>query len=217
MSAPYLDIHTHGNPGNNPEIMQIRACTAVPEHLPQNEFFTAGLHPVDTGKIALDIFEDLWRNPACIAIGECGLDRRYPDVELQKKFLIAQAERAEALRKPLIIHGVRMNEELKKIKRDLAPEQPWILHGFRGNARKTSEMLSAGFYLSFGAALLHDDVADFFAEIPADRIFFETDESGADVRRIYAVAASFLSVSCAALREQVFDNFRSVFHAGTNG
>ena len=66
-------------------------------------------------------------------------------------------------------------------------------------------MIESGFYLSFGEGLLRDagNMESFFHKIPDDRLFFETDESGADLRKIYALAASMRGTSVQSLRQTV--------------
>ena len=75
--------------------------------------------------------------------------------------------------KPLVIHLVKAVDELLKVKRDLRPSNPWIIHGFRGKAALAEEYLKHGFYLSFGEK--YQEVA--LCRVPADRLFIETDES----------------------------------------
>lgn len=78
-------------------------------------------------------------------------------------------------------------------------------------------MLDAGFLLSFGAGFLRDagNVESFFAKIPASSLFFETDESGADIRQIYALAASMRGISVRELKTIVQANYKRIFSSGT--
>ena len=57
---------------------------------------------------------------------------------------------AEEVGKPLVIHLVKAVDELLKVKRDLRPSNPWIIHGFRGKAALAEEYLKHGFYLHSG-------------------------------------------------------------------
>ena len=206
------DIHTHRTVVR--EGITIPSFTdpaAVPD-----TFFTAGLHPADAQKSAAADFQVLWNDPRCIGIGECGLDRRFQDVTgltRQKELFLQQAETAEEKALPLIIHSVRTHEEIRQLKKAIKPEQVWILHGFRGNERNTFSLLDAGFYLSFGEGLLKDagNLESFFQRIPLDRIFFETDESNADLLQIYALAASMRDMSLMDLCDAVRNNFERVF------
>lgn len=206
------DIHTHRT--DRREGIVIRAITdpaAEPE-----TFFTAGLHPEDAQNFSVADFQTLWADRRCIAIGECGLDRRFQgvaDLTRQKALFLQQAEIAEEKKLPLVIHSVRTHEEIRQLKAAMKPEQPWILHGFRGNERSTFSLLGAGFYLSFGEGLLKDagNMESFFQRIPLERIFFETDESNADLIQIYALAASMHSMTLEELSLAVRNNFERIF------
>jgi len=169
--------------------------------------------------LKINDFLPIWDEPGCVAVGECGLDRRFlADLHQDKQLELFQmhAVEAEKRNKPLVIHDVRMFPELLRMKKELSPSVPWILHGFRGNEQKCLEMIGNGFYLSFGEGLLRDagNMEPYFAKIPRGRIFFETDASDADIRQIYALAASMMSLGINDLSKIVKDNFRKVFRYG---
>ena len=178
-------------------------------------WFSAGIHPRDFEKAHWEQLAFCLDHEACIAVGECGMDRFVSkDLREQRQVFIRQAEMAAERKKPLIVHGVRVHEELLLLRRDFPEEQPWICHGFRGNERKTMRMIEGGFYLSFGQGLLKDaaNMESFFYKIPQSRIFCETDESGEDIRKIYAQAASLLQCSEPEFRLTVRKNFERCFH-----
>lgn len=207
----YIDLHTHRS-GTAPDVFSVQSC--LEPMAPESGFFSCGIHPKDAEQYEVEDFKPVFQNARCLAVGECGLDRRYPDLPKQTTLFLAQAEQAEALRKPLLIHSVRTHDEIRKIAKDLQPTVPWIVHGFRGKERTLFSLLDAGFFVSFGAGLLKDagNMEPFFSRIPADRIFFETDDDAAlDIRAVYAVAASMRSESVDALCEIVRNNFRRIF------
>ncbi len=216
MIAPeqkYIDLHTHSTAAG-PDVFALQNFL-VPT-APETGFYSAGIHPKDAELFDIKDFETIWNNPRCLAVGECGMDRRYPDLPKQSRLFRAQAQRADALHKPLLIHSVRTHEEICRAAKDLAPAVPWIIHGFRGKERTLFSLLDAGFFISFGAGLLKDagNLELFFSRIPADRIFFETDDDDrADIRAIYALAASMRGVPVDELCMTVQKNFRRIFHA----
>lgn len=61
-----------------------------------------------------------------------------------------QAELAESLCKPLVIHCVRAHDIVIGIKKELKPRQNWVIHGFRGKPTVARMLLDAGMWLSFG-------------------------------------------------------------------
>lgn len=208
----YIDIHTH-HAGRDGDVFRVLANT---EPQAVDTPFSAGIHPQDVNRLNFNDFLPVWEDPLCLAVGECGLDRRHlaeTGIDKQTDIFRKQALEAEKRNLPLIVHAVRMVPELLRLKKELAPTAPWILHGFRGNERKCMEMIDSGFYLSFGEGLLRDagNMESFFARIPRGRIFFETDAAETDIRRIYALAASMMSMSVKELSETVKDGFRKVF------
>lgn len=207
-----IDIHTHTQKDDTDiTILSLTDPTQVPD-----SFFSAGLHPEDAERYTVDDFRTLWDDPRCIAIGECGLDRRFQkttDLTQQKKLFLRQAELAEEKGVPLIIHSVRTHEDIRQIKSAMSPAVPWVLHGFRSNERSTFTLLDAGFYLSFGDGLLKDagNMEVFFPKIPLDRIFFETDTSTTSLRQIYALAAGMHDMTMDDLCKAVHANFERIF------
>lgn len=199
----YIDIHTHTfREGAGIQVLD----------RPGFGVFTWGTHPQCRELGDMTPAE----HPDCIGIGECGLDRRYAaEISLKKQAELfqIQAEMAERLGKPLVIHSVRTHEELHQLKKKLQPAVPWILHGFRGNERTTMTMLDAGFYLSYGEGLLRDsgNAAPYFPSIPAERVFFETDGAEMDIRAVYATAAALYGIGIDALLEQTAKNYERVF------
>ena len=216
---PWIDLHCHVNPQTQKFDGLRQICNLMCEdgdeiRQEDNLWFSAGIHPRDFEQNRWERLDLLLRSERCIAVGECGMDRLVSkDLREQRLVFIRQAEIAAEQNKPLIIHGVRVHEELLKLRRDFPSDQPWICHGFRGNERKTMELLEGGFYLSFGQGILKDAVnmESFFTRIPMTRIFCETDESGEDIRRIYAQTASLLQCSEPEFRLAVPQNFERCF------
>ncbi|RXE73951.1 TatD family deoxyribonuclease [Muribaculaceae bacterium Isolate-013 (NCI)] len=114
--------------------------------------YSVGIHPWDSGAPAdWDALEALLRHPAAVAVGECGLDAlRGPGIGRQEEVLRRHIELSERLGKPLILHVVRAMEPLLRIRREMAPRQPWIWHGFRGKPPQAAQLVRAGIALSLG-------------------------------------------------------------------
>lgn len=206
-SLPYIDIHTHSAQAvRDGGILEI--LSALEPVVPENGFFSAGLHPQDIGKYEFSDFKNLFENPRCVMIGECGLDRTLSSsIPVQTELFLRHAETAETLEKGLVIHCVRSNQEIIRLKKDFSPKSQWIIHGFRGNERKANEFIDAGFMLSFGYGLARDagNVEKYFRNIPKDKILLETDGQ-ADIKAIYALAASFLEMGIDELKKQIIEN-----------
>jgi TatD DNase family protein len=220
VSTPYIDIHTH-HFSNREEVISFRSID-VNEYLkaPEliNQLFSIGLHPwfltKENSSTNLLVVEELINHDNLIAIGECGLDKIIDvDYAYQQQVFKSQIQLSEKYLKPLIIHQVKSHEELLKIKRDLSPIQPWIIHGTRLKWTIAKDLLNVGMYLSFGHHLLKSEpqLIETFLQTPNDKIFLETDNSAIAIDDIFVKAAEIKSMEVQTLKEIVYQNFKTVF------
>jgi len=216
----FLNFHSHG-PRKSSEavvrnIIVLSAGTdcLLPEQTPAEEWFSAGIHPWYIDEVNYDSQIGRLRQLAEVSsvkmIGECGLDRlRGPDHVLQEQIFTDQILLAENLGKPVLIHCVKRFNELILIKRRNPVTVPLVVHGFNSNREIARQLLKAGFYLSFGAALLRDssNAATVIRLVPEDRLFLETDDSSCAIELIYEAAAKLRKVSVDYLKEIIFANW----------
>ena len=163
-------------------------------------------------------FFDLFHSERCLAIGECGLDRRAPlALEKQEELFLRHADIAEELGKPMIIHSVRTRQEMIRLRKKRQLSVPWIIHGCRGTAQRVREWADAGFVLSFGEGILRDGalLADLFPALPSGSILMETDESAASLDVLYSVAASCRQMNRDDFTAMVEHNYRRIFFHGS--
>ncbi|MDD2737402.1 MAG: TatD family hydrolase [Methylomonas lenta] len=182
------------------------------------DYFSLGIHPwfielqnIDT---AIQTIASFLHHPQLLAIGECGLDKCI-DTALDKQIDIfsQQIKLAKQIGKPMIVHCVRAFSELLQLKKQLAPSQAWIIHGFTGKPALAEQLLKHGCYLSFGKALLQSGSQASMALLttPNDRLFLETDAADAAIDTIYTAAAKIRHVDVACLQQQILNNFQRVF------
>lgn len=182
---------------------------------PTTELFSAGIHPKDvTGNDnkAMNWLYEVSASKKCFAIGECGLDGiLYVDDVLQSEMFSRQIELANKIRKPLIIHCVRRFSQL--LHYVPLSEVPMVVHGFNKKDEVAKQLLSKGFMLSFGVALLHHvSLQQTFKETPPEKIFLETDDSETDIAIVYKKAAEIRKISVDALQSQILQNFEKLKH-----
>ena len=151
-------------------------CGPIPEgSLEQGHLFSAGLHPWDVTEHfddQLSALEKLLANPRVLAVGECGFDvLKGPSHELQEKAFVRQVELSERFRKPMILHVVRDFDSVIRLRKQLKPTQPWLIHGFRGGPEQMNQLYANGILVSFG--LKHNPES--LRQVPSDRLFLETD------------------------------------------
>ena len=164
-------------------------------------------------KADLAIIESKLELENCLAIGECGLDKRieFP-FDLQINVFERQLILAAQFKKPVIIHCVAAFQEVIEIKKRLEINVPMIIHGFSKNIETAQQLLNKGFHLSFGKYLLRNpELESVFRVIPNDRFFLETDTIDEGIREVYQLASKYKNMKLEAMQNQVQHNFESIF------
>ncbi len=207
-----LDIHTHhSSQMASSQWDAIRSFSYPFNGCRDAAWHSLGIHPMDEGAFsekALERLSSLSCDPSCLMIGEVGLDKRsLVPFQVQMTYLEIQARLAESLKKPLVIHMVQSMNELIKLKRQLHPVQPWLIHGFRGKPQMAEQLLREGFSLSFGEYFNEDSLR----KIPSDHLFLETDESHLPFEIILRNAAEVRGVSLESFTEELERNVRRLF------
>ena len=215
----YIDIHDHDvvpAAGKFSVENLLANESSMPDLLP-GVTYSIGLHPwnLSAGNIRdqLERIRQLSGHSNVAAIGEAGFDRlKGPGMDLQREAFVSQVEISESVSKPLFIHCVRSWEELVSSRIRLKPKMPWIIHGFRGKKELALQLISKGMYISFWFDfIIRPESSQLVKNLPVDRIFLETDGSGADICEIYKKLASDMGLGVEELKEQIADNFKSVF------
>lgn len=177
------DIHTHHLERKGAVIN-----AAITDFKPTDGlYYSLGIHPwhiEETDiKTALETIETIALDcPQVVAIGECGLDSLINvPLETQIKVFEQHIDISERLQKPLIIHCVRLSNEISRIHRKHSPKMPWIIHGFRSNINTLRPILNIpNIYISIGEKFN----ADVVNIIPDNRLMIETDESMLSIEEI---------------------------------
>lgn len=199
-----LDIHTHVLPQVPGTALVCIGCGPLPEN-EEGHWFSAGLHPWDVTEdfdIQLNMVESLLANPRVAAVGECGFDTlKGPSHDLQEQVFIRQIELSERYAKPMILHVVRDFDSVIRLRRTLMPEQPWLIHGFRGGPEQMSQLYSHGILVSFG--LKHNPES--LRQVPSDRLFLETDGHDTIVQTI-SLASALRETPPQTIEEQITKN-----------
>ncbi len=212
----FINIHSH-QPATGTQLV-IENKYRHFNTLQPNRYYSAGLHPwyiteadYNTGMQQLQLIS---RNSNVLAIGECGLDKICSvDFKLQQQLFAAQIDLANTVHKPLLIHCVRAFAELQQLLQQHHNAVPVIFHGFNKNAVLAQQLVAKGFYLSFGKALQRPALQQLITTLPADKIFFETDDAGIDIETIYSIAARSLQIDINSLSLQIQKNAVTVFGA----
>lgn len=211
----FFNLHTHKFT-NNPAVFELvnqypwEFDCSIPH-------FSIGIHPwyINEERLESDLkmIEDKLQLEECLALGECGLDKR---IEVPMTFQIDVFEKQIALadkyQKPLILHLVGAIDELIEIKNRLNISVPVIIHGYSKNKQLAKQLIANGFYLSFGKYLLRNpELKEVFQSIPNDKFFLETDTMEETLEEVYDLASLSKGFNLAEMQALVKDNWEKVF------
>ena len=211
----YFNLHTHTSTNDAATFELVNQYPwAFDAALPH---YSIGIHPWYIDEIRLErdleIITEKLILPECLALGECGLDKRIAiPMPLQTKVFECQIRLAEQFQKPLVLHLVAAYQELIEIKNRMQITVPVILHGFSKNEQTAQQLIANGCYLSFGKYLLRNpELQSVFLSVPNDRFFLETDTIEETLEEVYALAASYKGISVPELQAITTANRRAVF------
>ena len=211
----FFNLHTHqfSNQTNVLELVNQypqEFDTSIPN-------YSIGIHPwhIDEDRIDedLSIIESKLKDEKCLAIGECGLDKRieFP-IALQQMVFEKQLALAEKYRKPVVIHCVAAFQEVIAIKKKMAISVPMIIHGFSKNKETAEQLIANGFYISFGKYLLRNPELELvFKSIPKEHLFLETDTIEEGIAAVYELAAKYKNIEMGEMKAIINANFDTVF------
>lgn len=205
----YFDIHTH----HASSAQENAIVNSYPEDfvVSEGKFYSVGIHPWRAhlaSEETMQMLTELAALPQVLAIGEVGIDKHSEaSLSTQIELFRQQADLAESVKKPLVIHVVKAMDELLAMKRQIHPKQPWIIHGFRGNDNVAATYVSHGFYLSVGEKFQPEALLT----IPDNRLFLETDESLLPIADIYSKVAQAKKVPMEQLLQTIGTNICQVF------
>ena len=147
--------------------------------------FTAGVHPhyaSTWNDKAFPAFTQLWTHPACVAVGECGLDyfRDLSPRAVQRQVLEAHAMCALELGKPLFLHCRDAFDDLFALMADfLAAGGRGVVHCFTGTRAEMESFVERGLHIGITGWVTDlrrgQALREAVPHIPADMLHLETD------------------------------------------
>jgi TatD DNase family protein len=180
--------------------------------------YSIGIHPwyIDEERLNNDliIIEQKLQLKECLALGECGLDKRIEiPLDIQISVFKKQLEIVKQTNKPIVLHCVAAYDEVVAIKKEMKIDNPMIIHGFSKNEQVAQSLLKNGFYLSFGKYLLRNpELENVFKFAPENQILLETDTIEESIYQVYEKAALIKGISVDELKTIVFANFSRIFN-----
>lgn len=213
----FIDIHTHDRPAD------VRAVSVVNRDVGEWDmigrenpgiYYSVGIHPwhiVSDWKTCIPVLEKAAVHSRVLIIGESGLDKvsGVCDMELQKDVFRRHVLLSEQTRKPLLIHCVKAFSELLEIKKEMKPQQLWIVHGFRGKEELARQLMNHGMELSFGGRFNAEALCEAYS---CGKMWIETDDkSTLRISDVYGIISSSLGCSVdelSLMQRKVFQYIR---------
>ena len=176
------DFHTHDPEAENALVSSPRPLAGKTTSLEVHPWKINSDFVLDRAALAAKLRE-------CAALGEVGYDALRGDARRQLEVLPELLELAVELQKPVVRHLVRPTEAVFGVLERYTLR--YLVHGFRGKAEKLANYLERGWFVSLGRRALADPgVAEYLRTRGLERIGFETDASGEDLRAVLDAAAA---------------------------
>lgn len=146
-------------------------------------YIALGVHPWWASRTQLDALEgleDLAALPQVSAIGEIGLDFALDEqsFSLQRQCFELQLQLAAKLKKPVILHHRKSQNELLQVIKQQQFSQGGILHAFSGSFAQGKAFIDMGFKLGIGGTITYDraeKTRKAVKQFPLDALVLETD------------------------------------------
>lgn len=205
----FLNFHHHNIGFSEEGIYNLNLEESIP-HIP----LSIAIHPYNITNDWEKDFEKVKEVsvlPNCFAIGECGLDARIDvPIDIQELVFKKHIEWANEINKPIIIHCVRRFQEVIHLCKKADSSK--AIHGFNKHHQLANSLISNGFYLSFGKALIQNvSLQNIVKEIPLEKIFLETDDKDFSILELYQKVAQLKDITVEYLCHQIMDNFKIFF------
>ena len=152
---------------------------------PGRLFATAGVHPhhaADLTREVLPALQEMARDPAVVAAGECGLDyfRDFSPRDLQRRAFGWQLEIALETGKPVFLHQRDAHEDFLAILREYAPRLAGgVAHCFTAGEKERDAYLELGLHIGITGWICDErrglHLRQVVRGIPAGRLLLETD------------------------------------------
>ncbi|TET36641.1 TatD family deoxyribonuclease [Candidatus Dependentiae bacterium] len=167
-------------------VVESQNCVLLAERF-DTVWATVGIHPNDgTAKWKSDLQEltNMIKGASrqkIVAIGECGIDRHYPDYNLQQQFDLFRAQIELALEHDLavVIHSRDAYDETLRVLEEYVKHEPRaVVHCFSYDNMFAEQVVEWGLYVGLGGPITYpknNELRTVAKQISLDHIVLETD------------------------------------------
>ena len=239
----YIDAHCHLQHSENPCDVMINAqsygivgaiCNSATSNdwddilalhkKCKNIYSCIGVHPWEINNIKFDwhsALHNILQNNPDVMIGECGLDKNYPDMQQQEQFFIAHLDAGHKYGRTVHIHCVgawdRIMHILKSCGKNLPPKI--VAHSFAGPANIIEQLATKyNAYFSYSPMITdsrYRRAIDALINTPQNRILIESDSDNPSVVIDVANAvAKIKSIAADKMSDIIYNNTITVLTDG---
>ncbi len=164
-------------------VIESKNCLLLADRF-ENVFATIGVHPNDctqNWKKEIAEIKSMLSNKKIVGIGECGIDRHYPDHNLKRQYdaFKAQIELALDNDLALVVHSRDAYDEtlqvLEEYKEDI---ERAVMHCFSYDQQCADLVIEWGFMIGLGGTITYPrnkELREIAKNIPLESIVLETD------------------------------------------
>ena len=210
----FCDIHTHNTFPHVPSLIDVSERVDLRFDIPSGNFVSYGIHPrfPSDWERRLQVLESLAADGNIDAVGECGMDVfSDEDPQMQYRIFVSQLTTAQKYRLPVVVHCVRLYQEVIRALKSTGFLFPLILHGYNGNQQTTLQLKKYDNVFFSIAKPPAGKLATAIRCLSADKILIESDTAaGADYAGIVESVAGILNMNSSELESAVWDNFNRI-------
>ncbi len=179
----------------------------------ENVYGAIGVHPWHVTELSNDwyvVLGDMLMSYPDLMVGEIGLDKNRPNIELQESVFRRGLQIAHDMHRVAHIHCVGAWGKTMDILRGGKLPPAMVFHAFSGAADLVPELVKMGAYFSFGAEICnekHIRARRVVALVPESRLLVESDTaSPAIIPDVVAQIAHMRGVVASAMAETIYNN-----------
>ena len=179
----------------------------------ENVYGAIGVHPWRVAELSdgwdSELINTLMAHPD-LMVGEIGLDKNHPDMEIQKSVFCRGLQIAHDLNRVAHIHCVGAWGKMMDILRGCELPPAIVFHAFSGAAELVPELVARGCCFSFGAEICdekHIRARQAVALVPESCILVESDNAPPDtIPDTVAKIAQIRGVNAARISDIIYNN-----------
>lgn len=160
-----------------------RVATLAADY-PDHIYYALGYHPYFLSALDAEPLNALEqaldaRSPACVAVGEVGLDAMVDsEAQVQEALLLGQLSLAQAAGLPVVLHSRKTHNRLLQLLKQARFSCGGVLHAFSGSEQQALQFIDLGFKIGVGGGITYpraNKTRRTVSVLPLEHLVLETD------------------------------------------